>query len=258
MFGFARPPPPPPPPPYWLEPHRLAYSAATSWLASFELAELGTLTLILAFGLAFLPLVLMRIKRVRQLAATAAAAASASFNDSNDTDTDDDASLWCLVLLRLRDARFSPGEALASIIAQLGQTAFLVTSSFVAVVAVTLQTLSQRSRSYSSRRPKSKMVEQMEQHAKGLLAKARARYVWFANISPEGLFSTCRVDSYGAASTIKYTMRTHTPAYWFSYYMKGNLRTPYVSIYLSIDLSIHLSIYLSFYLPRLIDRLTDK
>jgi hypothetical protein len=160
MFGSRKALPPAPPPVSVWEPH--------TWPARLDLSEFGTNTAAIAVALAvvLLPALVLGIRRI---IATPQAPSSKKADD--DDDDDDDESIFRIALAKLRSMRVSPRELIASVVAQLGQTAFLITSSFVAVVALTLQTLSQRSRALGS----DKVVRQIEAQANGLLAKAKAQ-----------------------------------------------------------------------------------
>eukprot|EP00967_Tisochrysis_lutea_P111815 scaffold176144_cov30-Tisochrysis_lutea.AAC.1 len=174
MGVFWRIPPPPPPPP--LPPLFRLWASLTE-----QADELGASGLIIGFGLALLPLLALRVGLAHSLVRMFSTFASAFFSSSKakaenekdeEDDSDDDESVLRIALARLRSLRFSPSELVGSVVSQLGQTAFLITSSFVALVAVTLQALSQRSRTVGKT---SRVVQQIEQHASGLLATAKAK-----------------------------------------------------------------------------------
>jgi len=166
--------PPPPPVSFW-DPQ--------TWPAPHDMAGLlMERSMIVAIAVVLLPFLVLGLRSfLRSFItagrhATAAAQASSSKNTKDDEDEDEDIPIFRLALARLRSMRFSPGELVASVVAQLGQTAFLITSSFVAVVAVTLQTLSHRSRALRG----DTVARQIEAQANGLLAKAKAQVESFS------------------------------------------------------------------------------
>jgi hypothetical protein len=161
MFG-RKSPPPPPPASFW-EPH--------TWPAPLDLAKSDTV--LIALAVVLLPFVVLCLRSLiaasRRTTASPEAHPAHKKTAEDEDEDDEDVSIFRLAIARLRSTRISPRELISSVVAQLGQTAFLITSSFVAVVAVTLQTLSHRSRALSG----DKVARQIEAHANGLIAKAK-------------------------------------------------------------------------------------
>ena len=170
MCGFFSPPPPPPPVAAALLTQVIE---AAPPLFSFQF---GMAMLVLALSLTLMPLIRERLRGGGHAAATARPAAEGDEGEGNrdgeSDDEGDDEHLGWVLAERLRNARFDPREMVASVISQLGESAFLVVSSFLAVAAVGLQTASRWGRQTMTGRT---VAWSANEKVKVLVASAKAQ-----------------------------------------------------------------------------------